>query len=146
MVRRISMNFTLPAFVADKKSVTRRYWKDSYAKGFNKHDVLSVVDKLYKDGQVIGTLMLTEKPYRENTFIMNDMDYIWEGFGFLDRRYDAIEGGMPLVDVFERWRAEQGMVWVVPFEILSVEDWAREKYTSDDEILRSVRKLVEAIG
>lgn len=83
--RSISFSWTTPAIRARHKSVTRRDWKDSYARTFKEGEIIIATDRQPRfGGKEIGKIRLTHAPYQESEFDMPDEDYEGEGFAFLD--------------------------------------------------------------
>jgi len=155
----ISMAWTTPAFVAQRKTVTRRSWSPVYARKFKKGDIIEAYSKAPKwGGFPIGKLELTETPYRERTGVHRTAGvdvgydisladfYHAEGFAYLDDEYRRITGNDgPLWETTVRWVEADTEHWVVPFRIIEI---YRDAYMflNDDEILRCVKKLREVIG
>ena len=65
-MRNISFALTVPEFISGNKSVTRRLWKDNYAKSFHEKEILQAYDKMpYCGGRKIGKIELTKTPYKQ---------------------------------------------------------------------------------
>lgn len=146
--RNISMAYVTPSFVTMNKSVTRRNWANVTFAQYHKETKALVWNKQARfGGEPIGVMELTEYPYKENTFIMNDINYIWEGFRYLDARHSVIVPlSRPLLCILDSWRRRAEIMTVVPFKILEVFPGMAPKYSTDDEIKRCVKALVRAIG
>lgn len=125
-MRHISMAWTTAAFKARRKSVTRREWDDNYAKSFKAGEILTVYDRQARfGGKKIGTMRLTQKPYKESEASMPDEDYEAEGFAYLDEHPEEkpkLWQGVNLHKKFENDRLMELECWVIRFEILSVND------------------------
>jgi hypothetical protein len=142
------MAWTTPAFVAEMKTVTRRNWKPSTVKRFQKGVQFKAVTSNY-GGEVIGIGEIAENPYKQSTRDMDDMDdYIAEGFSYMDSEFAELDDSdlLPLYCAMKDWQQKDQMVTVVPFKIVEVFPGMLEKYTTDDEIRRCVKALVKAIG
>ena len=120
------MAWTTAAFKARHKSVTRRNWDDGYAKSFQAGDVLAVYDKQARfGGKKIGTMCLTQKPYKESEALMPDEDYEAEGFAYLDEHPEEKPKQWRNVNLHEKFEDDRNwgeICWVIRFEILSVND------------------------
>ena len=76
----ISMAWTSKAFLLGRKTVTRRFWSDDYAKRFHKGDIVDVYNKSPRNGgKKIGQLRITVKPYKEMLRDMPDEHFEREG-------------------------------------------------------------------
>lgn len=76
----ISFAWTIAALKQDKKTVTRRFWKDSYAKRFKKGDLVAAYDRSPRfGGKKIETIRLTCAPYKEFLSLMTDAEEKAEG-------------------------------------------------------------------
>jgi len=145
----ISFGHTLPCFVSENKSVTRRNWTERHLSQFNKGDICKAYSKgAQYGGECIGILKLTETPYKQNTGEMPDEDYTKEGFCYLDVAYDIITDAKNqlLQDTFNSWKEQDITLSVVPFEILEIFPGMKDKYTTDEEIIKAVKALQKAIG
>lgn len=120
----ISFANTTPAFIAQEKSVTRRDWKDGYAKRFKKNEVIQGWNRSPRfQGKPIGIIRLIETPYQENTFLMPEEDYEKEGFQYLDRNSHLKAGvykDKNLKEFFDDWKRSAVLLWVVRFEYVEV--------------------------
>jgi len=79
-MRIISFAWTLKPLLEMKKTVTRRFWKDSYAKRFKKGDFIAAYNKSPRcGGKEVVTIQLTEDPYKESLSLMTDEEEKAEG-------------------------------------------------------------------
>lgn len=124
-MKAISFAWTTAAFQARRKTVTRREWKDDYARSFKKNEIVAALNKVYRaGGRRIGLIRLTCDPYKESESLMPDSDYEAEGYAFLDEHpeFKPVQWhDVNLREKFEQDRCLGLEVWVVRFEILSVE-------------------------
>ena len=144
-MRLISFGYTWPAFVAREKSCTRRDWKANYAHAWQAGEEFAAYDVSPRfGGQQIGVGRLVAAPYLEPLANMPDCDYAAEGFKWLTQCtyllgptakkqvwYPADLAG------FERWRTSGGRLYVIRFEIVSVEASARRRL---DELMEQHRE------
>lgn len=113
----ISMAWTSAAFIAGRKNVTRRQWKDEYAKRFKVGYVHDVWDKSPRfGGKFIGKLRIISIK-KESISKMPDENYENEGFAYMSEKGLTIWGKEPH-QAFEDWRNEGGMYWKILFEKL----------------------------
>ncbi len=115
----ISFAWTTDAFKVGVKHRTRRNWNDDYAqrfiKAFHNQDVIGALDKNFRfGGKQIGSLKLTEAPFKEPTGLMNEFDYKVEGLYWMEKQGIKIKGLHPR-EFFENWKQTNEMVWVVTF-------------------------------
>ncbi len=76
----ISFAWTTGAFLAGKKTVTRRFWKSEYAAKFHIGDIVDVYDKSPRNGgKKIGHIRLTRDPYKQKLRDMPDDHFEREG-------------------------------------------------------------------
>jgi len=117
-VKEISFSWTTTAFLAGAKTVTRRDWKDSYAKTFKKGEIVAAYDKQRRfGGRKIGLIKLTKDPYKQSTVELTDEDWWAEGMDVLESEGRLVDGLMPS-DFWLRWQTEPVDLWVVNFEII----------------------------
>lgn len=117
-MKEISFNWTVTAFLAGVKTVTRRDWKDSYAKTFKKGEFVAAYDKQRRfGGKRIGIIKLTKDPYKQSTAGLTDDDWYEEGMHVLEGEGKLIDGLHPGMFWF-RWMAEPKDVWVIHFEMV----------------------------
>jgi hypothetical protein len=111
----ISFGWTSEPFLANAKTVTRRYWKTSHALKFRKGMFVDAYDKLpYSGGKKIGTIRLEKDPFLQRTFWMTEKDYRDEGFLWMEQNYRSIQGKQPRA-FFEDWKKQNDYVWVIRF-------------------------------
>jgi len=111
----VSFAWTAPAFIADRKSVTRREWSFDYAQ----HFIPGTVHKAYSKqprfgGKPIGLLEVLCISY-ENIQDMADEDFEYEGFKYMEEQGLKIWRKEPRV-AFDDWRAAEAYYWVLRFE------------------------------
>ncbi len=117
-MKEISFNWTLPAFLAGHKSVTRRDWKDDYARTFKKGEVVAAYNKQRRfGGKKIGLIRLSQNPYKESTADIPAEDWYNEGMPVLEGEGVLLDGLMPS-DFWLRWLTEPEDLWVIRFTIL----------------------------
>ncbi|NES64394.1 MAG: hypothetical protein F6K24_03540 [Okeania sp. SIO2D1] len=81
----ISFAKTLPEFLANKKTCTRRQWKPRHVKKFNCGDLVVALDRDRRaHGKQIGLIRLTAI-YQEQLSNMPDSDVAAEGFPELSK-------------------------------------------------------------
>ena len=79
-MKRISFAWTSEAFEDGTKTVTRRDWKESYARWFHAGDEFLAVDKLRsKNARVLGIGRITRDPYLQQLNFMSDDHFEREG-------------------------------------------------------------------
>ncbi len=111
----ISFGKTLPQLLSGQKAVTRRCWKDSHAakfqKAFDQNKALSVLDKdLRYGGKIIGKLLFTARPYKEELSNISPQDIELEGFPGMSKD--------EFISTFFEGNQNQA-VWVIRFVFLS---------------------------
>ena len=117
-MKEISFNWTITAFLSGHKSVTRRDWKDSYAKTFKKGEVVAAYNKQRRfGGKKIGLIKLTQDPYKESTADIPEEDWYNEGMPVLEGEGVLIDGLMPS-GFWLRWKTEPENLWVIRFTII----------------------------
>ncbi len=117
-MKEISFNWTITAFLSGHKSVTRRDWKDSYAKTFKKGEVVAAYNKQRRfGGKKIGLIKLSQDPYKESTAKLTGGDWYDEGLHVLEGEGKLIDGVHPKV-FWLRWLAEPVNLWVIRFKIV----------------------------
>jgi hypothetical protein len=147
MAMAISMSYVSPAIVAKRKTETRRRWTPEYARRFKKGDILDAYSHAPRYGGVkIATIRLEANPYREKMSINNTEDkfmrlYEAEGFAYMDEP----EEGFPLVDLLSKWVALGEELWVVPFEIISVEEGMVDKFCTKAKLKQKRGQLIDAL-
>ncbi|MEE9356541.1 MAG: hypothetical protein V3U75_13200 [Methylococcaceae bacterium] len=76
----ISFAWTTEALRTGKKTVTRRFWSDSYAKQFKEGDLVQAYDRSPRfKGKQIAIIRLTQAPYKEPLSLMTDEEEKAEG-------------------------------------------------------------------
>ncbi len=108
----ISFAWTTDALLTGRKRVTRRRWKDSYARRFKAGDLVEAYDRLPRfGGKRVATIRLTCDPYKERLADMPPEDLEAEG-GLWKSKEDFVRalGGDP-----------DETVWVVRFELVEVD-------------------------
>ena len=118
----ISFAWTTPAFLAGRKTRTRRDWSDDYAKRFHVGDVCQAWDHVprVKGAKRVGTLRITGLK-KEDLREMPDEDFEKEGFAYLEETGFKI-WDMDAREAFGEWKLnadiqdEPTMMWVVDFE------------------------------
>ena len=116
----ISFNWTAPALLAGHKTVTRREWKESYARQFQAGDVVAAYDRQPRfGGRRVATIRLTQKPYRENTREAPEEDYEQEGLAYLQQLGAKVDGLSPEA-LWRAWHVFPRVLWVVRFELIEV--------------------------
>jgi hypothetical protein len=147
-MREISMAYVTPAFVAEKKCVTRRDWKDTYAKSFEEGEHLAVFDRQKRfGGEQIGEMELAEKPYKENLSAWAGREeelYEMEGFAFMEDK-NIVPQHAPLLKLAYTWVEMAQDMWVVPFNTLKVLPEAKKKYMTELEIAKARDRLFYGI-
>lgn len=112
----VSFNWTTDAFIAGRKTKTRRQWTDKYAKRFKTGDICKAYDKQPRFGGVqIGLIKITKDPYMQHLSDMPSSDFEAEGFAYMEEHGIEI-WGKDAHQAFEDWRCEDGYRWVVEFE------------------------------
>jgi hypothetical protein len=127
----ISFAWTTPALLAGAKTVTRRDWHDGYARQFRDGTLIDAFDRTRRNnGKKIATIRLVGDVAFEANAVMSDADYWGEGYAWLqahpERQPKQILGDYVHPDTFtragfNRWRQNGGAMWVVRFELVSVE-------------------------
>lgn len=129
-----SEGFVWPAFVARRKSVTRRTWSGKTAARYYKGLTFQAYDTApFAGGKKIGEARVTADPFRQRLSLAPDEDYEAEGFAYYHEHPGLIpkraakevwaQEGCSFA-AFDRWRQTDAEVWVCPFEITMVEDSA----------------------
>ncbi len=125
-MKEISFNWTVTAFLSGHKTVTRRDWKDSYAKTFKKGEIVAAYSKQRRfGGKKIGLIKLTQDPYKQSTANLTDDDWFEEGMHVLEgegrmfpsRTGDPKDAETP-TQFWEHWKRYPEDVWVIRFRIV----------------------------
>ena len=120
-MRIISFSWTLPALRARRKTCTRRSWDDAYARSWRAGEYSAAYDRGARvGGHQVGIVRLVIKPYVEHTRSMNEDDYEAEGLRWMEQQGLLIKGQKPR-EFFDAWREADERVYVVRFEIISLE-------------------------
>lgn len=143
----ISFSYVSPAFCAMQKSVTRRNWANVTIKMFRKDSHFLAWSKQARfGGEPIGIGKMVADPFKQDISDINfeGTDGIWrlyeaEGFKYLDGDKTT------LLDATVGWINSGGIYTVVPFEIIEVFPTCKERYTTDEEIVRCVKALVKVL-
>jgi len=125
-----------PAFVARRKSVTRRTWSGKTAAQYYKGLTFQAFDTApFRGGRKIGEARVTADPFRQRLSLAPDEDYEAEGFAYFHEHPNLIparaakevwaQEGCSFA-AFDRWRQTDAEVWVCPFEITKIEDYGIE--------------------
>ena len=111
----ISFAWTTPAFLARRKTRTRREWSDDYAKRFHVGDIVQAWDHVprVKGAKKIGELKITGLK-KESISLMPDGDFEKEGFAYLAENSYSFLDQEPH-DYFDKWKSAGGDYWVIDF-------------------------------
>lgn len=118
----ISFAETTPALLAGHKTVTRRDWKNSYARRFHAHELVQAWTKSPRaGGKKVGIIRLTEEPYLESTRQAPGSDWEAEGFAYLSKIGATVFGLTPL-ELWTRWttKGKGEMLWVVRLVLVEI--------------------------
>lgn len=147
-LRHISMAYTTPSFCAQRKHVTRRTWKESYAKSFKAGDRLFGASRQMRyGGEVLGEIELLEAPYEEylgEWYGREQELYELEGFAYLEAP-DIIPEHAPLMKMTHIWIQEDPCLWVIPFDYIEIDRKMKEKYTTEEAKNHARNKLFKAL-
>jgi hypothetical protein len=116
----ISFAWTTDAFLAHRKTCTRRSWDDLYASRFRKgqiHDAWTKSPRFF--GHKVGQIRLTMTPYQQRTSLMTEEDYELEGLKWMEEQGLTIRKIHPR-KFFEDWKNYDETVWVVKFDPIIV--------------------------
>lgn len=112
----ISFAWTTDAFLANRKTETRRDWNENYAKRFKKGDMVKAYDRQPRfGGKQIGSLQITKEPYYQHISKMPESAFEFEGFAYMQERGIKI-WGKNARQAFDEWRDEDEFYWVIEFE------------------------------
>lgn len=124
----ISFAWTTNAVLADRKKRTRRFWSDEYAKRFvcgSSHKGYNRLPRVH--GHHIGTVTITEAPYRQLTSLMTEEDYELEGLKYMEEMGLFIPArtvdGKRLLPMhpkrfFDEWREANECPFVINFNFI----------------------------
>ncbi len=109
-VRIISFALTTEALLNGQKTVTRRFWDDTFAIRFKKGDLVKAYSKLpFAGGNPIAIIRLTDDPYKEPLSIMTDAE-------------EKAEGGLwgSAAEFVEMMGGPEKTPWVVRFKLKEI--------------------------
>lgn len=116
----ISFAWTTQAFLAGRKTCTRRRWNPEYARRFKAGQAHDAFDRSPRfGGKRIGALRLTCDPYQETTDQMPSSDFEREGLQYLVEQGLTIDGIHPRL-FWDAWKTSKETVWVVRFVPLDI--------------------------
>ncbi|MFN3652581.1 MAG: hypothetical protein ACK47B_23640 [Armatimonadota bacterium] len=122
MPRIISFAHTTAALVNGFKTVTRRPWKDHYARTFRAGEELLAYDRTPRIGGVpVARIRLTADPVKEPWADAPDADWEGEGFHYLfgrDVREFHLYGSAR--EAWDLCKSGDAVEWVVRFELLEL--------------------------
>jgi hypothetical protein len=120
-LKEIAFDWTLPALLAGRKTVTRRDWKWSWARSFEAGELVAATGKQRRfGGRQVATIRLTQRPYRQNTAQAPASDWEAEGFAYLEEIGAKVDRRLPW-DIWQEWKVyEPREMWVVRFELVSI--------------------------
>jgi hypothetical protein len=112
----ISFAWTTSAFLAGRKTRTRRDWLEDYAKRFHVGDLVQAWDRVprVRDAKRVGTIRITGIK-KEPISAMPDEDFEKEGFAYMEEQGIKM-WGMNARESFENWRSKEREYYVVDFE------------------------------
>ena len=112
----VSFAWTTDAFMADRKSRTRREWNECHARQvIPGKTLIQAYDKIpIAGGKQIGLAITVVIKY-EDVSLMPEEDYEKEGFAYMEEKGLKIWGKEPR-QAFDEWREAGGMYWVLDFE------------------------------
>lgn len=114
----ISFAWTTDAFIAGRKTKTRRQWTSNYVKRFKIGDICKAYDRQPRfGGKQIGLIQLLKDPYWQHISDMPDSDFEAEGFAYMEEQGIEI-WGKDARQAFEDWRCGDGYYWVTEFKKL----------------------------
>lgn len=109
-MKNISFAWTTDALLKGRKTVTRRFWDDRYARQFHAGDQVAAYNKSPRSGgRQVATIRITREPYKQSLYDVTDRDEQLEG-GLWGSGYEYREA------MIEQGRGE--MVWVIEFELV----------------------------
>ena len=120
MPRIVSFAYTVPALLARQKTVTRRRWKDSYARQFKAGHLFFAFDRSPRaGGKQIAVLRLTQDPYLERGMDIPTTDWVEEGFAYLASK-GLQAGTLTPLQLWEQMEDAEDSWWVLRFEVVSI--------------------------
>ena len=116
----ISFAWTTDAFLAGRKTRTRRQWADDHVKKFHVGEIVQAWNRTPRvsGAKRVGYLKITGLK-REHVSLMPDEDFEKEGFAYLAEHGTKI-WGMDAKESFENWRKQDRTYWVVDFVKVSI--------------------------
>lgn len=115
----ISFAWTSPAFIARRKTCTRRDWTADYALKFLPDTRCVAYNRSPRNGgKPIGDLRIVELTC-ETTAIIPDSDWEAEGFAYLES-IGAKCGKLTPRQLWDQWHDDPITLYVVRFDIISV--------------------------
>lgn len=122
MAKIISFARTTSAFIARRKTVTRRNWQDSYFARWKDGDPFQAWSA---SPRVKGAIKVGEGRIvtvrREWTSEMPEDDYEAEGFTYMDEHGIAIGKELACIDFWKGWRERPELLTTVRFEVTAIE-------------------------
>lgn len=115
----ISFAWTTPALLSGHKTMTRRDWTHAHATRFTVGQLVDAWDRSPRTGtgRKVATIRITREPRRESTSTIRREDFRREGFTWLqDHGYHG-----QVEAVLRSWALDPREVWVVEFELVSVD-------------------------
>lgn len=121
-MRIISFGWTTPALLAGQKTVTRRQWKDSYARRFVAGQQCQAWDKLPRTGQgkAVGVIQLIQAPYLQRSDDIPLDHWYREGFDYLHRQQIPLNANTTALGLWCQWITNPEDLWVVEFKLVKV--------------------------
>ena len=112
----ISFAWTTEAFLAGRKTRTRRLWADDHAAKFHHGDVFQAWDRVPRVGgaRQIGYGRIVAPLRREHISHLTEEDFESEGFAYMEEKGKTI-WGMNMREAFENWKEQNLTYWVVDF-------------------------------
>ncbi len=117
----ISFAETTLALLAGHKTVTRREWTERHARSFTAGELVQAWDKSPRiGGKRVGTIRLTQTPYRERSDAIPGGDWAAEGFAYMEEHGLTLFGGATPAQVWASWIMDPRTLWVVRFELSAI--------------------------
>lgn len=114
----ISFAWTTPALLVGRKTVTRRDWKDGWARQFAPGELIAAYDRQARHGgHEVAMIQLVGQPYRQSTKLALESDYEAEGFAYLESIGAKVDGISPKT-LWRAWHLQPQELWVVRFELI----------------------------
>jgi len=135
----VSFAMTTAAFVAKRKSVTRREWSDEYYERVRRA-LEAAIDRgekglrvqgwsasPHRKGKKIGEAVITSLT-REPTHLIPDSDWEAEGFAYMTEHGINVDKNLSCEKLWRLWRQDREKVTaVVRFEVVSIEPGITEE-------------------